>query len=300
MSSSRGHGTHSEPFADARAAAQAWCRRFGIRPTKRLSQNFLLDTRVVRAMASAAITAPGARVFEIGPGLGILTEALLNAGACVAAFELDEKLAAALITRFRANRHFRLTVGDFFRWYTANVHTLAAAPFSIASNLPYHESSRFFSTVLRGTVLPERIVLLLQREVAERAAARAGAMSVLSLVVQLYGTPRILAHVPRRAFWPMPDVDSAVLCIDGIHPPVPEAQHALRYARMAFAGRRKQIHNSLAAGLHTTSAAVTTTLRAANILPTARPQELSVDDWLRLTPLLAHAAAEKPKPALRH
>lgn len=257
-------------------------RRFRVHPDKKHSQNFLLDGSVVQAMAHEAGIGKGDWVLEVGAGFGVLTEELLATGADVLAFEIDENLVAALVERFRGEKQFQLIVGDFFRWYREHIRELSSKPFSIVANLPYHASSFFFETVLANSAKPQQIIVLLQKEVAQRIAAQPGSMSVLSLSVQLYGEPKVLRVVPKSAFWPQPDVDSAVLAVTDIHAGPENTKHVFQLARMAFAGKRKQLHNTLAAGLHCSAAEIVPLLRTAKIAETARPQELSVIDWKRL------------------
>ncbi len=257
-------------------------RRFHVRPNKEHSQNFLLNQDVVRTMASEAGIGKRDWVLEVGAGFGALTEELLATGADVLAFEIDENLAAALVDRFRSETQFQLIVGDFFRWYREHTQELMHKSFSIVANLPYHVSSFFFETVLSDSISPKQIIVLLQKEVAERIAAKPGAMSLLSLSVQMFGTPSVLLYVPKRDFWPQPDVDSAVLAVKNIHGGPDNTKQLFQLARMAFAGKRKQLHNTLAAGLHRSGAEIVPLLRKANIAETARPQELTVADWKRL------------------
>lgn len=261
---------------------QELARRFRVRPDKKHSQNFLLDSSVVQAMAHEAGIGKGDWVLEVGAGFGVLTEKLLATGADVLAFEIDENLAAFLVERFRGEKRFHLVVSDFFRWYRDHIRELSSKPFSIVANLPYHASSFFFKTVLASSAKPQQIIVLLQKEVAERISAEPGAMSLLSLSVQMYGAPSVLLHVPKRAFWPQPDVDSAVLAVTDIHAGPENAKRIFQLARMAFSGKRKQLHNTLAAGLHCSAAEIAPLLRRAKIAETARPQELSVVDWKRL------------------
>lgn len=268
---------------------RALARRFGIRPTRGRGQNFLLDPVVTAAMVRESGIGPGDRVVEVGGGFGILTEALLASGADVITVELEEKLAAALISRFRGNERFHIVTGDFLRWYRLQASVLGKQPFSIVANIPYSISSFFFRTVLVGSVVPQRIVVLLQKEVAERIAAPVGDMSLIALLVQYCGTPTVLRTVPRRSFWPQPDVDSAILKLQDIHKPDMQFAAVMRIARIAFSGKRKQIHNTLANGLHRTTESVEKTLRDAGIAPNARPQELSIAQWKMLA-----SAVEQP------
>lgn len=270
----------------SRATLEQLARRFGIRPSKDHSQNFMLDQQVLDGMEKAAGLGSESWVLEVGAGFGALTQTLLKTGANVLAFEIDEKLATVLVDEFRNEKKFQLVVGDFFRWYKEHTDDLTKHPFSIVANLPYNASSYFFQTVLSGQARPDQIIVLLQKEVAERIAAKPGSMSVLSLSVQLYGDPKVLRIVPKSAFWPQPDVDSAVLALKNMHDAPKNVDDILRFAKMAFANRRKQIHNSLAAGLRSETKALVPVFEKAGITPDQRPQELSVAQWEKLADAL--------------
>lgn len=261
---------------------QGLCRTFGVRPSKKFSQNFCIDSTPLDAMVGAAKLHPGDRVLEVGPGFGVLTERLLAAGATVTAYEIDERLVAALHRQFPSQARLRIVHADFFRWYREHADERATSPFSIVANLPYAVSSHFFSSVLEASTQPNKIVVMLQKEVAERIAAPPGDMSLLSVTVQYFGKPRVVATVPRRSFWPVPDVDSAILSVSDIRPAGPDVHDVFRLARMAFANRRKQLHNSLAAGLHYSSAEAASICTRAGIDPACRPQDLGLEDWRRL------------------
>lgn len=277
-------GKAGVPLTD-RAALQALARRFRIRPRQAVSQHFILDRSVLERMVAASSLMPASTALEVGPGFGALTEALLATGATVVAVELDERLALALLERCGNRKNLQVVRDDFFAWYRRNAVRLPQ-PFSIVANLPYHASAHFFQTALAGSVQPERIVVLVQREVAERIAATPGAMSMLAVSVRCFGTPELLFTVPASAFWPEPEVESAVLRITNIHHGTEETPALLRLAKMAFANRRKQLHNSLSAGLNRSSGEVQRLLRTHAIDPMMRPQELSMEQWETLAKIM--------------
>lgn len=262
------------------------CRWYGLQPTKRLSQNFLLDRQVAKDTVAAAALESQDRVFEIGPGFGILTEELLACGAQVTAIEIDERLIAALLDRFGHRQNLALVHDDFFHFFRRQEQALKKHPYSIVANLPYNISSHFFETVLVSSAQPQHIVVLLQKEVAQRIAASAGTMSLLSLSVQCFGDPSIIRSVPRTSFWPVPEVDSALLKVKNIHEGDQRTPLVFRLARMTFASRRKQLHNSLSAGLHLTPTTVQAVLHEARLQPSMRPQELSLSQWRSLVTVL--------------
>ncbi len=269
-------------------------REAGLRPRHGLSQNFLADLDVLEAILAEAAPAPGGAVLEIGPGLGILTGGLLAAGAAVTAIELDRGLAERLRSEYalpiaRAGEDpaapgaLQLIEGDAL---DQPLTRLVPAPYAVVANLPYHITSPILHRLLGEPPRPERLVLMVQREVAERIAARPGKMSYLSVFVQYHATVRIALRVPSAAFEPAPDVESAVIVVepypadDRLDPATEERLWWLVQA--AFRERRKMLHNVLARQLPLPAEQVTAALEDAGIAPDRRPQTLDVGEWLRL------------------
>jgi 16S rRNA (adenine1518-N6/adenine1519-N6)-dimethyltransferase len=269
------------------AAVRRTLRAAGLRAQHRLSQNFLADPDVLEAILAEAAPEPGRRILEIGPGLGLLTEGLLSAGAEVTAVELDRGLAAFLRERFEAaidENRLQLIEGDALG---QDLTRLAAPPYDVVANLPYHITSPILHRLLGETPRPERLVLMVQREVAERIAAAPGGMSYLSVFVQYHARVRIAFEVPPEAFEPEPAVRSAVIVIE----PYPaddrladaaDEDALWRLVQAAFRERRKMLHNVLARQLPLEPARVAAALATANIAPDRRPQTLAVGEWLAL------------------
>jgi 16S rRNA (adenine1518-N6/adenine1519-N6)-dimethyltransferase len=270
-------------------------RREGLRAQHGRSQNFLADPDVLQGILDLAEVAPGSRVLEIGPGLGILTGGLLDGGAEVTAVELDAGLARYLRERFAEpidTGRLQLIEGDAL---DLELTTLVASPYRVVANLPYHITSPSLHRLLGNPPSPDRLVLMVQAEVAERIAAPPGRMSYLSVFVQFHATVRVALRVPPEAFEPAPKVASAVVVLE------PHARLALDAAREAelwglvqsgFRERRKMLRNVLARQLRggadrTTGplvgqARVDAALAAVGIAGDRRPQTLSVEEWLRL------------------
>ena len=270
-------------------------RSAGLRARHGLSQNFLVDPEALEAILEAASPGPGRRVLEIGPGLGILTGRLLDAGAAVTAVELDAGLAARLGEELAgaieradgdpsAPGGLRLVAADVL---DLDLGGLVAAPYDVVANLPYHITSPVLHRLLDGRApRPERAVLMLQREVAERIAAAPGGMSYLSVFVQYHAAVRVARIVPRTSFEPAPAVDSAIVVLETRPGPAalgPEAEDGLwRLVQAGFRERRKMVHNVLARQLPVDATRVAAALAASGIAPDRRPQTLSVADWLAL------------------
>jgi 16S rRNA (adenine1518-N6/adenine1519-N6)-dimethyltransferase len=266
-------------------------RAAGLRAQRARSQHFLADPDVLEAILDLAAPDPGMRVLEIGPGLGILTRGLLEAGAAVTAIELDLGLAAYLRSELATALEtgaLRLIEGDALDQELA---TVVPSPYDVVANLPYHVTSPILHRLLDGEPRPRRLVLMVQAEVADRIAAPPGRMSYLSVFVQYHAAVRVALRVPPEAFEPAPKVASAVVVLE------PHATTSLppdrepdlwRLVQAGFRERRKMLRNVLARQLpHLgTGGRLYEALAAAGIEGDRRPQTLSVEDWLRLFELL--------------
>ncbi len=288
------------------AVVRATLRDAGLRARHRLSQNFLADIDVLEGILAEAGPTPGRHVLEIGPGLGILTGGLLASGAAVTAVELDRGLAAFLRARFdgaleTAERDgpdapgaLHLVEGDALDQDLVN---LVPPPYDVVANLPYHITSPILHALLGTAPRPERSVLMVQREVAERIAAAPGKMSYLSVFVQYHARVRVAFLVPANAFEPEPAVESAVIVVEpyAVDDRLdPDAEDQLwRLVQAAFRERRKMIHNVLSRQLPIDGTRVTAALEAAHIDPDRRPQTLAVGEWLALREAIGPIGADR-------
>ena len=265
---------------------RATLKAAGLRARHALSQNFLADPEVLTGILEAAEPEPGDRILEIGPGLGLLTGGLLAAGAVVTAVELDRGLAAFLRDRFAEpieGGQLALVEGDAL---DQDLVRLVPAPYDVVANLPYHITSPILHALLGQPPRPGRLVLMVQREVAERIAAPPGKMSYLSVFVQYHARVRIAYRVPPEAFEPEPAVDSAVIVVEPYEADdrlAPEDEDGLwRLVQAAFRERRKMLHNVLSRQLPVDAGHVAAALAEAGIEPDRRPQTVAVGEWLRL------------------
>lgn len=278
------------------AAVRRLLRDAGLRARHGLSQNFLADPDVLEDILETAAPMPGGRVLEIGPGLGVLTGGLLDAGAAVTAIELDRGLAVHLRRRF-ADRledgSLRLIEGDAL---DQDLRDLIAPPYEVVANLPYHVTSPTLHRFLEAPPRPERLILMVQAEVAERITAAPGRMSYLSVFVQYHAAVRIVRRVPGAAFEPAPAVESAVIevrphrpgSLEAVAAPgVAEAEDSLwRLVQAGFRERRKMLHNVIPRQLPELGPRLPAALEALGIEPTRRPQTLSVEEWIALRDML--------------
>ncbi len=271
-------------------------RAAGIQARHSYSQNFLADPAVLQAILDEAAPAPGRRILEIGPGLGILTGGLLAAGAVVTAVEIDRGLAARLrrVQAAAVELHERLPGApgslhlveeDFLDRTPAD---LVVPPYDVVANLPYHITSPVLHLLLGAPPRPGRAVLMVQREVADRLAAPPGGLSYLSVFVQYQARVRLAFTVPREAFEPAPAVESAVIVLeprpdDDPGRIAPAAEDDLwRLVQAGFRERRKMLHNVLARQLPLPRATVEAALAATGIDGARRPQTLGMTDWIAL------------------
>jgi len=263
---------------------ERYLRRHGLTAHKGRSQNHLVDSRVLEDIVEVADPKPGRHILEIGPGLGILTAALVERGASVTAVEIDPRLVGHLRMRFAE-------VGEgSLRLVEANVldepmADLVQPPYDVVANLPYHITSPVMHKLLGGEPRPERFVLMVQREVAERIAAAPGDMSYLSVFVQYHAQVRVARIVPPTAFEPAPEVHSAIM-VGETRPRRLSEEHEERLWRLVQAGfreRRKMLHNVLPRQLpHIGRERFVAALDVVGIAPDRRPQTLSVEEWMAL------------------
>jgi 16S rRNA (adenine1518-N6/adenine1519-N6)-dimethyltransferase len=262
----------------------ALLRRLGVKPSRAMGQNFLIEPEVVRRIADVSGVVASSRVVEIGPGLGILTRELLRRECSVTGVELDDELANYLSHELRDNPRF-----DLVRKDARHVDVLAITegqPYQVVANLPYSMASVIIRHFIESGNPPTRLTVMVQREVAERMTADPPEMSLLGLATRLYTKATIQFIVPPDSFLPPPKVESAVLTLD-VHPDTgmheTERDRMFDLATMAFQRKRKTIANGLSQGLGIDKASIETFLARADIDPMQRPQTLDLDDWIRLT-----------------
>jgi 16S rRNA (adenine1518-N6/adenine1519-N6)-dimethyltransferase len=272
-------------------------RDAGLRARHRMGQNFLADVEVLEGILREADPAPGERVLEIGPGLGFLTGGLLAAGASVTAVELDRGMAAFLRDTYADEvdaERLRLIEGDAL---DQDLVGLVEAPYDVVANLPYHITSPVLHRLLGRPPRADQLVLMLQREVAERVAAAPGDMSYLSVFVQYHAMARVAFRVPREAFEPAPKVESAVLVLEPFPPDDrldAAAEEALwRVVQAGFRERRKMLHNVLTRQLPIEPDRVDAALATVGIARDRRPQTVAVGEWIALTEALGPIPASR-------
>ncbi len=253
-------------------------------PRKGLGQNFLVDVQALRKLVAAAEIPPGATVLEVGPGIGSLTVWLARAARRVVAVELDSSLIPLLRETLTGLDNVTLVEGDILAVRPAD--WIDASDYLVVANIPYYITSAIIRHLLESPPRPARMVLTMQREVAERICAAPGEMSLLALSVQVYGKPRAVLRIPAGAFYPPPQVDSVSLRID-LYPqpliPLNRLDVFFRLAKAGFAQKRKTLRNSLSAGLGISAQQAGALLQGVGIDPQRRAETLALEEWERLS-----------------
>lgn len=259
--------------------------RFKLRADKKLGQNFLIDENIVRNIVAAAELSDKDTVLEVGPGIGTLTQGLAESGASVVAVELDKRLLPVLDTTLEGYDNVRIVNGDILQ--VDIMQTVGVDEFKVCANLPYYITTPIIFALLEKRLPMERLVAMVQKEVAERMAAKPGGKDygALSVAIQYYTEPEIAFIVPPASFIPAPSVDSAVIvCKRREKPPVEVCDEALffRVVKAAFSLRRKMLNNSLK-NMGIKGEQVAKWLELAGVDGKRRAETLSLEDFAALT-----------------
>ena len=250
----------------------------GLAPRRDLGQNFVADANTVRRIASLSGVGAGDRVVEIGAGLGSLTLALADTGAEVTAVEVDTGVVAVLRDVVAERANVTVVEADAMRvdWQAL---LAGGERWTLVANLPYNVATPLVCDLLDDVPPIESMLVMVQREVAERFAAPPGnkQYGAVSVKIAYWATARIAGHVPASVFVPRPNVESALVRIDRREPPAVDREALFALVRTAFGQRRKMLRRSLAGVIQPA------VFDAAGVSPEARPEQLAIDDWVRLT-----------------
>ncbi len=269
-------------------------KKYNLHPRKGLGQNFLVDSFHLEKIIEAADLSPEDTVVEIGPGPGTLTRRLIETAGRIIAVELDAEMVSLLQAEYGDAPHLTIVEADILQ---TPLETLIDPfeNFKVVANLPYYITSAVMRHLLVSSPRPQRLVVTVQKEVAHRMVAEPGNMSILAVSVQFYGRPKIVHHIPAGAFYPSPKVDSAVVCIDTFSelPIASDAvDHFFRVVKAGYSQKRKQLKNSLAAGLRQSGDEVVRAMESVEIDPTRRAETLALDEWQRLAQALSEQGGE--------
>ncbi|MDT8306905.1 MAG: 16S rRNA (adenine(1518)-N(6)/adenine(1519)-N(6))-dimethyltransferase RsmA [Anaerolineae bacterium] len=256
--------------------------RHGLQPKQSLGQNFLFDDNILARIVETAEVGPDDPVLEIGAGAGTLTHHLARAAGRVLAVELDDRLIPLLQAEMARYEHVTVVHGDILHleldlWF-------GDGAYKVVANVPYYITGAILRHLLSGRGKPSLVVMTVQKEVAQRVTARPGEMSLLAVSVQFYGEPRYVGEIKAGAFWPRPEVDSAILRIDLFDEPrlpLAEEERFFRLVKTSFAQKRKQLQKNLRS-LGLPRARINAALASAGIDGRRRAETLSLDEWLAL------------------
>lgn len=254
------------------------------RPNKLLGQNFLRDKNILAKIVHAAALTKEDRVLEVGPGEGILTQALAQQAGHVLAVEKDRRLAEQLKIKFSGNEKVAIVEADILDFLESA--PFAGQPYKVVANIPYYLTAHLIRRLLESPDPPRDIILMVQKEVAQRLCARPPRMSLLAVSVQFYSQPKLIARVSKNSFWPKPKVDSAIIRLS----PRPAADSLetidapafFKILHAGFSQPRKQLLNNLSRELALSREKISVIMENAGLEPNQRAETLDVPDWLRL------------------
>jgi 16S rRNA (adenine1518-N6/adenine1519-N6)-dimethyltransferase len=263
--------------------ASALLSSFGIKPKKQLGQNFIVQKSALEQVLAAASLGENEQILEIGAGLGALTLELARRNHHIVAVEYDQRLIPILHSVLAGYESVNVVHGDILHLDLKEL--LFRSEYQVVANIPYQITSAVIRKLMETPYPARSVILTIQREVAERIIAKPGNLSLLALSVQLFGQPKIHSHIPARAFYPQPKVESSVLRIDmDLQPKIPaeDLNIFFRIAKAGFSQKRKQLRNALAGGMRISTQKVEEIMVRADLSPTRRAQELDLGEWQRL------------------
>jgi len=250
----------------------------GIRPLKRLGQNFLINKGVLKTIIEAANLSSEDTVLEIGPGTGVLTLALAERAKKIIAVEKDVRMIKVLKETLKDFKNVEIVQGDILKV------NLKIKNYKIVGNLPFYLTApviRRFLELLKAQ--PQTMVLVVQKEVAQRICSKPPRMNLLAVSVQFYAEPKIISYISKKSFWPQPEVDAAIVRITPTAPLTGERDLFFKIVKAGFTQPRKQLINNLSKGLKMNKEEIKTWLGKNKISPTQRAETLKIEDWLKLT-----------------
>jgi 16S rRNA (adenine1518-N6/adenine1519-N6)-dimethyltransferase len=257
-------------------------RKYGASPIKRLGQNFLIDKNVLKKIVEAAELSINDVVLEVGPGIGNLTIELAKKIKKVIAVEKDKRMVEILKERLKEERieNVEIINEDILKFLPS---FKVRGSYKVVANIPYYLTSRLIRNLLEMERKPKLIVLMVQKEVAQRICAKPPKMNLLAVSVQFYAKPKIVSFVSKNCFWPRPKVDSAIIKIEPKKEDLTDKDLFFKIVKAGFSQPRKQLINNLSKKLKEKKEIIKKFLSEAKILPIKRAEALSIEDWKKLT-----------------
>lgn len=268
----------------SRAFIKNLLKRYGLKPKKHLGQNFLIDRAAIRQIIAAADLKPRDVVLEVGPGLGVLTRELAKRAKRVIAVEKDPNLANFLDKELRTAK-LKIIRGDILKILNSDLLTLDSYN-KVVGNLPFYLTASLVREFLEGAEKrPLKMILVVQKEVAQRICSKPPHMGLLAVSVQLYSGPKIISYISKKAFWPQPEVDAAIVSVPITKYKLQKINKDLFFeiVRAGFSRPRKQLANNLSKCWGIRKPEIRSWLQKNNIQPDQRAEALSLADWKKLT-----------------
>ncbi|MBL7150265.1 MAG: ribosomal RNA small subunit methyltransferase A [Candidatus Pacebacteria bacterium] len=260
-------------------------KKYGARSLKGLGQNFLINKAVTKKIIKEARLQSKDIVLEIGPGIGTLTQEIAKKARLVIAVEKDLKMYDILKELLECwdVKNVELVKEDILK-FNPLTYKLKAKSYKVVANLPYYIVSPVIRKFLESENSPKEMLLMVQKEVAQRICAKPPDMNLLSVSVQFYAEAKIISYVSKKSFWPKPKVDGAILRITQIHTDKKTDSHKFfRIVKAGFSQPRKQLANNLTKKLELDKERIKSWLLKNNIQPTQRAETLTIKDWVNLT-----------------
>jgi 16S rRNA (adenine1518-N6/adenine1519-N6)-dimethyltransferase len=249
---------------------------------KSCGQNFLVDKKVLDKVIKAANLSSSDSVLEIGPGLGVLTEELAQKAKLVLTIEKDYKLVEWLRKYFKGRKNVKIIHGDVLTYDLQTIDCI----YKVVANLPYNITSPVIRKLLESKNRPSEMILMMQKEVANRLTAKPGSSDrgILTVMIELYGSAEIIDYVNGKSFFPIPDVDSAIIkiVVEEADKSINDPASFMRLVKIGFSQKRRQIHHPLASGLHLSRPEILDILKKAEIMPNLRAEDLKIENWIKL------------------
>ncbi len=260
--------------------------RLGMKPNKTLGQNFLVNEGIYKKILDVAQIKPGETILEVGAGLGTLTEYLAATGANIVAVEKDAHLVGYLKIKLKNLKNVRIVEDDILK-FDPQRYALGIVNYKIVGNIPYYLTSHLIRTIFENWPQPKEIILMVQKEVAQRMSAKPPQMSLLGVATQFYSKVEIAGRVSRGSFYPMPKVDSAIIkLIPSPEPYTLNPESFFKVVSAGFSGKRKQLINTLSGGLKLPREKVELKLLSLGISPQRRAETLTIEEWQKLTDII--------------
>jgi len=258
-------------------------KKYKIQPLKGFGQNFLINREVLKKIIEAANLTKNDIVLEIGPGIGNLTQELAKRAKKVVAIEKDQKMVEILKEALKEYKNVEIIKEDILK--TNIQYLISNIQYKVVANLPYYITSPVIRKFLESENQPKEMILMVQKEVAQRICSKPPDMSILAVSVQFYAEPEIVSYVSKKSFWPSPKVDSAILKISALNQRRKSAfnQRFFKIVKAGFSQPRKQLVNNLSNGLRIDKIKTEDWLLKNNIQPSQRAETLSIKDWMNLT-----------------